>query len=119
MGGPGVRWLAAAAVSLSLVSAAFGHGGLFRGPSGRVPGQQPPTTAPPGQGGLPERQALPVVYPGSGPQIAFNEERWEFWWEYNHDLYVNLRERLQAADTPQQGLKPFVVPTLEEKRRDL
>jgi HEAT repeat protein len=92
---------------------------LFRGPSGRTPGQQPQTTPPPGQGGIPEKQPLPVVYPGGGPQIAFNEERWEFWWEYNQDLYENVRERLLAAEAPQQGLRPFFVPSLEDKRRDL
>ncbi|MFO0982405.1 MAG: HEAT repeat domain-containing protein [Planctomycetota bacterium] len=102
------------------MTSTFGHGGLFRGPSGRVPGQQP-STAPPTQGGASggQQQALPAVYPGSGPQIPFNEERWEFWWEYNQDTYVNVRDKLIEAERPQQGLRPFVVPSLDERRKDL
>src|SRR5262245_21071184 len=115
-------------------STAFAQGGLFRG-AGGLP--QPPgsTTGAGGSGPTPqnqgrstpaERESAPR--PGSVPAILFSEERWEFWWEFNHDAYVNLRPSLLNAPASAAFPKftPFdadsrgrvLVPALIELLRD-
>ncbi|MEW6747510.1 MAG: HEAT repeat domain-containing protein [Planctomycetota bacterium] len=103
-------------VPVPLVAA---HGGLFRGPTGQT---VPRATPPPGTGGQPgglqTNQPAVRALPGSGPQIPFSEERWEFWWEYNNDRFVNLRQALRTVGQAGQGQsnRPFQPPKTQEKR---
>lgn len=120
------------AALLLCASTAFAQGGVFRG-SGGLP------TPPVGNGaannpnatGLnsgrnTERESAPM--PGSVPAVPFSEERWEFWWEFNHDAYVNLRPTLLHAATPANStpFTPFdadsrsriLLPVLIELLRD-
>jgi HEAT repeat protein len=113
---------------------AFAQGGLFRGagglpqppgpPSG--PGTSSPNAQNQGRQSVNEREAAPR--PGSVPAILFSEERWEFWWEFNHDAYVNLRPSLlnapSSANSPPfspfdaDGRGKILVPALIELLRD-
>src|SRR5262245_46854351 len=79
----------------ALASTAAAHGGIYRGPQ---PGP-PPTSTPPTPGGPPPTAGRVEVspVPGSPPSLVFSEERWEFWWEFNHDAWVNLRPSLLNA----------------------
>jgi HEAT repeat protein len=68
--------------------------------------------------------------PGKGPQIVFNESRWEFWWYFNREPLIGLREALfdqnagqAAADEPFQKLSgdervQLLVPRLVFALRD-
>ena len=95
-------------------STAFAQGGLFRGAGGLPmppgsatgPGGSQPTPQNQGRGSASERESAPR--PGSVPAILFSEERWEFWWEFNHDAYVNLRPSLLNA--PSGGAAPAFAP---------
>jgi HEAT repeat protein len=115
-------------------STAFAQGGLFRGagglpqpPGGMTgPGGTAPTPQNQGRSTPAERESAPR--PGSVPAILFSEERWEFWWEFNHDAYVNLRPSLLNAPSSAAFPKfaPFdadgrgrlLVPALIELLRD-
>lgn len=57
-----------------------------------------------------------ITEPGRGPQIPFDEGRWEFWWYFNRDRYVGLRPSLQklAGQNPDVD-EPF-RPVTEEDR---
>ena len=68
-----------------------------RGPSGpTTPGSTPggPTTGGPAAPG-----------PGSGPRtprgiyIGNDLTKWQFWWEFNKDPYINLKESIHSAET--------------------
>ncbi len=107
------------------------HGGLFR----QTGGSQ---TLPPPPSGNPNANTSSVASataresavstPGSAPTLAFSEERWEFWWEFNHDAWINLRPSLRTAPTPAGGavFTPFdaagkaqlLLPALIELLRD-
>src|SRR5688572_15596369 len=120
-----------AALLLGLAPDASAHGGLFRSQTGQSQSPPPPPTNPNAPGGLPggiapKAEVKPV--PGSTPSLAFSEERWEFWWEFNHDAYVNLRPSLANAPVAAggAGFQPFdaagraqvVLPALIELLRD-
>ncbi len=98
-----------------------GHGGQYRGPGGTDSGSAPPppdqsgsgsssasggptvpapTTATPGGSGGGGRRGRSG---GGGMQrkrysASFGLERWEFWWEYNKDSYLNLKNQLFSND---------------------
>lgn len=71
-----------------------------------------------------------IVRPGAGPQIPFDEARWEFWWYFNREPYLRLRPALFAlaeesaeSDVPfyrltQDDREQSVVPTLVMALRD-
>jgi len=121
-----------AAALLLCASPAFAQGGVFRGSGGLPP--TPPaggTVNNPNGAGLKagrdnERDSSPM--PGSVPSVPFSEERWEFWWEFNHDAYVNLRPTLLHAPAPASStpFTPFdadarsriLMPVLVELLRD-
>jgi HEAT repeat protein len=126
------RVLVAAALALFAAPIASAHGGLFRGPGGPMPLPPPPPGNPNAPGGaiagLSPRAAEISPVPGSAPSLAFSEERWEFWWEFNHDEWVNLRPTLRTVN-PLAGGTPFtpvdgparaqvLLPALIELLRD-
>jgi HEAT repeat protein len=100
----------------------FAHGGLFRGPDApgsrgagsfarpsAVGGAEGPPANP---GGLQTDGASTPAgrpFPGGGPEIPFSEDRWEFWWEFNHDRYTALRESLITSSAT--GGTGFVLPS--------
>lgn len=61
-----------------------------------------------------------ITEPGRGPQIPFDEGRWEFWWYFNRERYVGLRPSLQmlAGDNPDVD-EPFVPVTDDDRERAL
>jgi HEAT repeat protein len=110
---------------------ASAHGGLFRQGSGGSGSALPPSgnpnapNAPPAN--VSSRESADAV-PGSAPTLAFHEERWEFWWEFNHDAWVNLRPSLRQAPAA-AGTAPFapfspveraqvLMPALIQQLRD-
>jgi HEAT repeat protein len=121
-----------AAALLVCASTAFAQGGVFRGSGGLpVPPPTGGTANNPNGAGLKsgrdnERDSSPM--PGSVPAVPFSEERWEFWWEFNHDAFVNLRPTLLHAPTPANStpFTPFdadsrsriLMPALVELLRD-
>jgi HEAT repeat protein len=130
---PALATLRALGAFTLVVSAAFGQGGLFRGAGGLPMPPPPGGTAGTGNGQTgptagrsPQRDSAPM--PGSVPAIVFSDERWEFWWEFNHDAYVNLRPSLLNAP-PTSGAPAFapfdadargriLLPALIEQLRD-
>lgn len=67
---------------------------------GLAAGQEDPEPKPPAQ---------VLVRPGTGPQIPFDEGRWEFWWYFNRERYLRLRPSLaRAADSGEvESDEPF------------
>lgn len=77
-----------------------------------------------------EPPALRVTAPGKGPQIPFDEARWEFWWYFNREPLLNLKPTLLAqatagkdVDVPFQKLTPKdrdqnLIPGLVNALRD-
>jgi len=99
--------------TLILVSADLdGHGGQFK---------LPVTAGAQGEQGESGSAAGAVQkgysFPGGGPQIAFSESRWEFWWDFHHEPFLNLRGVLYSR-TPAAGVIdfPFEQITSDEKR---
>jgi HEAT repeat protein len=67
------------------------HGGQY----------QPPA---PDHSVTPEVQGI-VAQPGLGPELVFEPSRWEWWFDFNQEMLLRLRERLAhsaaaAASTP-------------------
>jgi HEAT repeat protein len=110
----------------ALASTAAAHGGIYRGPQ---PGP-PPSSTPPTPGGPPPTTGRTEInpVPGSPPSLVFSEERWEFWWEFNHDAWVNLRPSLLNAPAAAGGARfvpvdaadraQVLLPALVELLRD-
>ncbi len=130
---PFAKSLAASGLmSLVLGSPAIAaHGGLFRGPGGPVPAPPPPSSNPNAPGNVPSglmARGESSSVAGSAPSLAFSEERWEFWWEFNHDAWVNLRPSLRNTPVSAGGASfvPFdaagraqlLLPALVELLRD-
>lgn len=77
-------------LAASFVAApARAHGGMYRGPS-------PTPAVPPGNS-----PGMPTVT--SGPIAGANPHGWQFWWEYNKDRYLNLRETVLGSVDPNAG----------------
>ena len=107
--------LAAAALLLggiSFVPAALGHGGVIPPPPPPPPPPDPrgetirrvngATTGNPGAPGAPGRPAATGGIRGGGPATGRRAtgdatDRWEYWWEANKDLYLQLRGGAQAV----------------------
>ena len=117
---------------LSLDATAFAHGGLFRSPQSRggvgTPSVSSPAAARTINGLTPSARGGVVRAPGAGPEIPFTEDRWEFWWEFNHDALIDLRPTLnrQGAAVGGLGFTPVgadekqqvVLPVLLRSMRD-
>jgi len=74
------------------------HGGRFRRPKVADDGSQ--------SGDQSAAIAKGVSFPGGGPQIPFDEARWEYWWDYNYDPLVALKSKLFSL-TPEAGAIDF------------
>jgi HEAT repeat protein len=123
-----ISGLACAGLMLALPDTAMAHGGQYRGPGdvvppnpgggGRTPGPSGPTTPGPGGPATPGPAgpstpgpagpatggpAGPGAAPGGpttgGVQIGDDLTRWEFWWEFNKDPFINLREAVHQPGT--------------------
>jgi len=119
--------LACAGLVLALPDTASAHGGQYRGPGdvvppnpggGRTPGPTGPTTpgpagpSTPGPAGPstpgPAGPATggpggPTGGPAGGPttggvEIGDDLTRWEFWWEFNKDPFINLKEAVHSTE---------------------
>jgi HEAT repeat protein len=77
-----------------------GGGGPTTGGGGgpTTPGGAPPGGAPPGAGGKGPTTGGAAVGGKKGPR-AEGFESWQFWWEYNKDRFINVRERLAEGNT--------------------
>jgi HEAT repeat protein len=108
--------LAVLAIVLILLPAdiAQAHGGRFKPPVvGATPGE-------PGEPSAPGAQQKGFSFPGGGPQVAFRESMWEYWWDFHHEPILGLRNTLFAR-TPSAGVIdfPFEKITADEKRVSL
>lgn len=109
--------------------AADGHGGQYRGPSDGSPnlgappppdsgsgsssGTSAPSTPSPATPGLSTGGGRVRVRGGSGMQrkrysASMGFERWEFWWEYNKDSYLDLKDKIYGSDNV-VGTASFLV----------
>ncbi len=107
--------LCAAALLCSVTPAHAFHGGQY----------QPPPGA--------EGTALEgvVSQPGLGPVLAFDAERWEWWFDFNQEALIDLRRRLPGraaaaggrfdpvTDDDRQALLPTLVGALRHRHRDV
>jgi len=102
-------------VVLSLFSFAdnelFGHGGRFKGPVTKSGTDDNPL-----DGVSQAAKQKGFSFPGGGPQVAFREESWEFWWDYNSDPLINLKPALLKL-TPQAGVIDFPYEKITPKKR--
>jgi HEAT repeat protein len=61
-----------------------------------------------------------VVEPGRGPQIPFDETRWEFWWFYNRDPLIRLRAKIQDKARANAGADvPFELAADKERQESI
>lgn len=67
---------------------------------GQIGGDDPDPTA---------KKSTPFARePGRGPQIPFDEQRWEFWWYFNREPLIGLRETLWRQQDGQAAVdEPF------------
>ncbi len=121
---PWMTWIA-----LSLSASTHPDGSLFGSIRfGGKAGSPPPPGSTGSSGGIAAGVgSLPVeVFPGGGPGIPFAEDRWEFWWEFNHESYIDLRQKLLRGDDAGSFLAPpdesqkaqLLLPTLLRTLRD-
>ncbi len=58
--------------------------------------------------------------PGKGPQLPFDESRWEFWWYFNREPLIRLRETLFSQQAGQAAVdQPFQKLKQEDRTNDL
>lgn len=58
--------------------------------------------------------------PGKGPQIPFDELRWEFWWYFNREPLIGLREALFDQQAGQAAVdEPFTKLKQEDRAQVL
>src|SRR5687768_386017 len=118
-----------AALSL-LTGLSFGHGGTYPplppAPSGHVPEVARPIGGSPAGPGVPGRASTPAPSPSAptastptpggkaaGPATpgfdpAKDLTAWHYWWHFNKDPYLRLKERLYSAGPPTTGSEEFL-----------
>ncbi|MEM7199315.1 MAG: HEAT repeat domain-containing protein [Planctomycetota bacterium] len=87
-----------------------GAGGSTPGPAGpSSPGPAGPATPAPAGPATPGPSGPPTGAPAAGPggggpttgprgrQVGPDLSKWQFWWEFNKDPYINLRESIHAG----------------------
>jgi len=128
--------------SLALQDTTIGHGGTYRGPGDTVPpggggggggGPGPSTPGPsspgpstpgpsspgpstpgPSTGGPAAGPRGPVTGPAaSGPDLTL----WEFWWGFNKDKYLNLKEAIHTGGVA-SGSDEFFNPGAKDKAKN-
>ena len=121
-----ISGLACAGLILATPGSALAHGGTYRGPGdvvppnpggggGRTPGPSGPSTPGPGGPSTPGPAGPSTPGPsgpatggpagpggGGGPRTGGIElepdlTRWEFWWEFNKDPFINLKQAIHAG----------------------
>jgi HEAT repeat protein len=106
-------YLVIAVLAFAVVpSKLWAHGGRFRGPVTKS-SIDDVLTDPTVVQGASEKG---ISFPGGGPQVAFDEARWEFWWDYNHDPLVGLKGALYSL-TPEAGAIDFPYEKVSTKNR--
>ncbi|MFH0945657.1 MAG: HEAT repeat domain-containing protein [Planctomycetota bacterium] len=61
-----------------------------------------------------------TTQPGKGPQIPFDEGRWEFWWYYNREPHIGLRQALTALEAGKADVdRPFETVTRTDREESL
>ncbi len=91
----------------------FAHGGRFKAPvAGTTPGDSAD-----GNSAFSSAVQKGFSFPGGGPQVAFRETMWEYWWDFHHEPLLGLRKSLFSR-TPSAGVIdfPFEKITSNEKR---
>ncbi|MBI5853514.1 MAG: HEAT repeat domain-containing protein [Planctomycetes bacterium] len=118
--------IALAVATFSVADLAWAHGGQYRGPGdtvppnpggrgGRTPGPSGPSTPGPGGPSTPGPGGPSTPGPagpgtggpgGPGPaagpstggiQLDDDLNRWEFWWEFNKDPFIKLKESIHSG----------------------
>jgi HEAT repeat protein len=77
------------------------HGGQY------IPPAPDPGVPPPIEG--------VVAEPGLGPQLAFDATRWEWWFDFNQEGYLDLRNRLPLR--ARTAGASFEAPTADDRRK--
>jgi HEAT repeat protein len=77
------------------------HGGQY------IPPAPDPGVPPPVQG--------VVAEPGLGPQIPFDSTRWEWWFDFNQEAFLDLRNRLPLR--ARTAGAAFDAPTADDRRK--
>ena len=84
------RW----AIGLAIAAPLLAHGGQYRGPG------SPPFLPGPPTPGAPGSPTTGPFTPGPGdPSQGPPLDSWQFWWEYNKDRYIALRESVLGPAT--------------------
>lgn len=97
-------------VLLALAAPVLAHGGMYRGPFDPRPGA-------PGNPGVPAGPTTPGgPFPpspltGGGTDLS----TWEFWWEYNREPYLRLKDAVHAAGVQSGGDDFYFGPS---RRKD-
>jgi HEAT repeat protein len=143
------RVLLSALTCAALLTECFAHGGQYRGPEDVVPPDargKPPATGPRPPSGGPKTPNSPVpggpitptpgprhdpTTPGGGPRppgspktggedpLAEDFTRWEYWWEFNKDPYIRLKEAVHNGPPTSGSDVPFLGTSMRLETRDL
>jgi HEAT repeat protein len=90
-------------VPVLLTLLALPHGGSFQPPlDPEDPGASPPVPS----------------QPGTGPVTVFQPGRWEWWFDFNQEGLLRLRERMLALPVP-EGERPFEAVDDELRLREV
>lgn len=132
-----------AAGSMGLADLSFGHGGTYRGPGDTVPpggaapgpgGAAPPPAGPsgpsspgpttpgtpapvtPGQTPSTPTPTAPVSQQGgdTGPDLSI----WDFWWGFNKEPYLNLRNKVRSIGVQSGSDEEFLGLGEQKKTAD-
>ncbi|MBK8977319.1 MAG: HEAT repeat domain-containing protein [Planctomycetes bacterium] len=143
-----ITGLACAAFAFAAPDSAYAHGGQYRGPGdvvppnpggggGRSPGPGGPSTPGPGGPSTPGPGGPSTPGPagpgtggpagpgpaggpttGGGVQLQDDLTRWEFWWEFNKDPFIRLRESVIATGTTTNSDEFFMGAGRREVSKD-
>jgi len=118
--------IALAVATFGVVDAVYAHGGQYRGPGdtvppnpggrgGRTPGPSGPSTPGPGGPSTPGPGGPSTPGPGGpatggpggpgpaggpvtgGIEVGDDLNRWEFWWEFNKDPFIKLKDAVHSG----------------------
>ena len=109
---------------LFLATVLLAHGGQYRGPGDVVPPG-------PGGGGNTGRPSGPTTGGPAGPQgvgrgpttggrgssLGSDLTRWVFWWEFNKDPFIRLKDEINKGG-PQTGSDDFYLGSTRHNTRD-
>lgn len=140
--------LSCASLIALLPETGYAHGGQYRGPGDVVPpspggggrgtGPGGPTTGGPGGPATPgpggpatpgpagpatggpagPGPARGPVTGGRGMQLEDDLDRWEFWWEFNKDPYIRLKDAIHSDTVVSGGDEFFLGATRKVEARD-